>query len=72
MEREIAAIWEELLGVREIAPDADFFELGGTSLSAARVVTKTRAAFGVRISAETLFEHPTLAAFAAEVEAAQA
>ena len=72
MTMEIARIWEEILGVRDIAPDADFFELGGTSLHAARLVTKTRAAFGVKLSPQTLFEHPTLAAFAAQVAAAPA
>jgi acyl carrier protein len=66
-EREIATIWEEILGVQGVAPEHDFFELGGTSLHAARVVTKTRAAFGVKLSAQTLFEHPTLAGFAAQV-----
>jgi acyl carrier protein len=72
LESEIANIWREILGVQDIALDEDFFELGGTSLHAARVVTKTRAAFGVKLSARTLFEHPTLAAFAGQVDAAQA
>jgi acyl carrier protein len=70
LETEIAGIWEEILGVRGFGPDEDFFELGGTSLHAARVVTKTRAAFGVKLSAQTLFEHPTLAGFAVQVGAA--
>lgn len=72
LEFEIANIWKEILGVQDVAPDEDFFELGGTSLHAARVVTKTRAAFGVKLSAQTLLEHPTLAAFAAQVGAARA
>ena len=72
LELEIANIWREILGVQDITSDADFFELGGTSLHAARMVTKTRAAFGVKLSAQTLFEHPTLAAFAGQVAAAQA
>lgn len=72
LESDIANIWEAILGVQDVAPDHDFFELGGTSLHAARVVTKTRAAFGVKLSAQTLFEHPTLAGFAAQIGAAQA
>ncbi len=72
MESQVASIWQEILGLQEVGPDEDFFELGGTSLHAARVVTRTRAAFGVRLSAQTLFEHPTLAAFSAEVAAARA
>jgi acyl carrier protein len=72
LESKIASIWEEILGVETVAPANDFFELGGTSLHAARVVTKTRAAFGVKLSAQTLFEHSTLAGFAAQVDSAQA
>ena len=72
LELEIANIWKEILGVQDVTPDEDFFELGGTSLHAARVVTKTRAAFGVKLSAQTLLEHPTLAAFAAQVDAVRA
>jgi acyl carrier protein len=72
LELTITDIWKEILGVPEVAPDEDFFELGGTSLHAARVVTKTRAAFGVKLGAQTLLEHPTLAAFTTEVGAAQA
>jgi len=72
LESEIGAIWKEILGVQGIRVNEDFFELGGTSLHAARVVTKTRAAFGVKLSPQTLFEHPTLAGFAAQVGAARA
>jgi acyl carrier protein len=72
LEPEIANIWKEILGVQDIPRDEDFFQLGGTSLHAARVVTKTRAAFGVKLSAQTLFEHPTLAGFAAQVGSARA
>jgi acyl carrier protein len=71
LQAAIAGIWTELLGVPEVAPDQDFFELGGTSLSAARVLTRTRAAVGVKLTPADLFEHPTLAEFAAQVEAAQ-
>lgn len=71
LEIAIGNIWKEILGLQEVAPDANFFDLGGTSLHAARLVTKTRAAFGVRVSQQTVFQHPTLAAFAAEVGSAQ-
>jgi acyl carrier protein len=72
LESEIAKIWEQILAVQDVAPEDDFFELGGTSLHAARVVTKTRASFGVKLPAQVLLEHPTLASFAAQVGAARA
>lgn len=71
-ETAITNIWKEILGVQDVAPDEDFFELGGTSLHAARVLTKTRAAFGVKLPAQTLYEHSTLAAFSSQVREAQA
>jgi acyl carrier protein len=70
LETRIASIWEEILGVQAVASEQDFFELGGTSLHAARVVTKTRAAFGVKLSAQTLFDNSTLGGFAAQVGSA--
>jgi acyl carrier protein len=72
LQSAVADIWTEILGVEDVKPDQDFFELGGTSLHAARVLTKTRAAFEVKLSPQTLFDHPTLAGFAAEVDAARA
>lgn len=72
IENDLAGIWSDVLGVPQIAADDDFFALGGTSLHAARVLTKTRAAFGVRLSPQDLFDHPTLAGFSAQVAAAGA
>ncbi len=71
LEDEIANIWKEVLGVSDVASGDDFFELGGTSLHAARAVTKTRAAFGLKLSPESLFDHPTFGGFTAQVAAAQ-
>lgn len=71
VQSEVAAIWKDVLGVADVAPDQDFFELGGTSLHVARVVTKARVAFSVKLAAQDLFEHPTLAGFADRVERAR-
>jgi amino acid adenylation domain-containing protein len=65
----LAAIWEEILGVRGVGPGDHFFELGGHSLTAARVLARIRGVFGVELPLRRLFEKPTLAALAAELEA---
>jgi acyl carrier protein len=69
---EVAAIWKDVLNVEEVGPETDFFALGGTSLHVARVVTKARVAFGIKLAAQDLIEHPTLAGFAAQVDQALA
>ena len=69
---EVAAIWKDVLRVEDIGPDQDFFALGGTSLHVARVVTKTRVAFGIKLAARDLLDHPTLAGFAGQVDRALA
>ena len=40
LEKKLAEIWSEELGVKDIGVDDDFFELGGHSLSAARIISK--------------------------------
>ncbi|MEU8759635.1 phosphopantetheine-binding protein [Streptomyces sp. NPDC048659] len=63
---EIAAIWEEVLGV-PVTADADFFALGGQSLAAMEVVAAVRRRLGVSVRVRVLLEHPVLADFAARL-----
>ncbi|MFI6015130.1 amino acid adenylation domain-containing protein [Streptomyces sp. NPDC051243] len=71
LHREIAAVWSEVLGVRHIGPDDDFFRLGGNSLRAVRVAARLTGA-GRTVTAAQLFTSPTVAALAAELERAPA
>jgi acyl carrier protein len=64
----VAAIWEELLGIRGIGVEDNFFELGGDSLLATRVMPRLRDAFGIDIQLRDLFEKATVVALAAKVE----
>ncbi|MCY7370039.1 MAG: KR domain-containing protein, partial [Polaromonas sp.] len=61
VEKAIAEVWRDLLGVQEVAPDDDFFALGGHSLAAVRLFAKIRKQFGVDLPLATLFQAPTLA-----------
>ncbi|MGW1541291.1 amino acid adenylation domain-containing protein [Streptomyces sp. NPDC002309] len=68
MQQLVARLWAEVLHVDEIGPEGEFFALGGTSLSATRMLGRLRDALGQRVPVRTLFDRPVLADFAAEVE----
>lgn len=75
-QQSIAQMWSRALdGVpaKTIALAASFFDLGGHSLSAQRVLLQLRKEFGseVDVSMRTFYEYPTLEGFAAEVDRAR-
>jgi len=69
LEQAVAAFWGELLGVAEIGRHDSFFELGGHSLAAVQLFSRLQERFPVQLPIDSLFEHPTLAAFAELLEA---
>jgi acyl carrier protein len=68
----VAGIWAETLGVERVGAHDNFFELGGHSLRATRVVSRIRETFGVQVPLRALFESPTVAACALEIDRALA
>jgi len=54
-ERELADIWREILGVQRVGANDNFFEIGGHSLLALRVVSLTEKRMGWRLDPRTLF-----------------
>lgn len=69
VEEQLAAIWQEQLGIDEIGVYDNFFVLGGQSLAAVRIVTRLSQLFDEEIPLSLLFDHPTIAGMAIAVEA---
>jgi amino acid adenylation domain-containing protein len=67
-EARVAQIVATLLGREHVGVEDDFFMLGGHSLLGTQVIARLRDAFGVTIGLRFLFESPTIAALAAEIE----
>jgi len=66
----VAGIWGEILGLERIGRRDQFFELGGHSLLATQVMSRVRAAFRIELPLRTLFDHPTVEAFASAIDRA--
>jgi amino acid adenylation domain-containing protein len=70
LERELAGLIAEILECGPVDAEADFFALGGHSISAARLAARIRTSFGVDLSVRVVFEAPTVAELARRVAAA--
>jgi acyl carrier protein len=60
VEQALCTIWRDQLEVGDLGVDEDFTELGGDSLSSARVVTAINDLFPLRVSLSSVFEVPTI------------
>jgi phthiocerol/phenolphthiocerol synthesis type-I polyketide synthase E len=66
--KRLGDLWADVLGIPEIGPDHDFFELGGNSLSAVNLMTAVQQEFSVGLEVTVLFESPTLALLAEAIQ----
>lgn len=64
LEQHLAIIWAQLLGIGRVGVQDDFFELGGSSLMANRLMARIRADHGLILPLALLFEARTVAALA--------
>lgn len=68
MERAIASVWAEVLGLPEVGTDENLFELGGNSLLAAEIRRRLADDLGRAIEIVQLFQYPTISSLASHLE----
>ncbi|MCK5522104.1 MAG: amino acid adenylation domain-containing protein [Thiomargarita sp.] len=68
MEKTLADIWQKLLGIEQIGIHDDFFELGGDSLLATRIISHLRETCNIGLDINILFDKPTVAAIVEYIE----
>ncbi|MEK3793108.1 amino acid adenylation domain-containing protein [Paenibacillus sp. FSL R7-0204] len=71
-EETVACAFAEVLGVTPVGIEDNFFEMGGHSLRATRVVNQIEVQTGIRLPLKAIFAAPTVRLLAQEVEQAQA
>ncbi|MGC5031214.1 amino acid adenylation domain-containing protein [Micromonospora sp. DT229] len=71
-EARLARIWGELLDLPTIAPDDDFFALGGDSILVLEVFARVQQQFPATPSPTVIYQHRTLRGLAAEIDATTA
>jgi len=69
IEKIMAEIWAQVLGLEQVGIDDNFFELGGDSILSIQVISKANQA-GFRITPKQLFQHQTIAQLAAVADTA--
>ncbi len=70
VERAISEVWASLLGVDAVPRDVPFFDMGGNSLLALRLVEALRQGLSMDVPIVRVFEHPTIAGLAAALTGA--
>lgn len=70
IEGQIAALLADLLHIEQVGRSDNFFLLGGHSLLGTQLITRIEEIFDVQVTLLSLFDHPTVAGIAEQVEQA--
>ncbi|HEY6659505.1 MAG TPA: non-ribosomal peptide synthetase [Pyrinomonadaceae bacterium] len=68
VQQRIATMWRELLAVESVDPGANFFELGGDSMTAIRLLRRLREDLHAQINLEDLYKYQSVSELATRVE----
>jgi acyl carrier protein len=69
LQKKIAGIWADVLGIEQIGIHDNLFELGGSSLIGLRIIARLKKELNIDIRVTALFEGPTVATLARLIEA---
>ena len=70
LEESLAQIWREILELERVGIHDDFFDLGGNSLVAMQIIAKVTNTVEVYLPLHSLFDTPTIAGLAQQIELA--
>ncbi|MFZ5987613.1 MAG: phosphopantetheine-binding protein, partial [Bacillota bacterium] len=68
IERKLAKIWQEVLGLESVGVKDNFFDLGGTSLLLIRMHSRVEALYPGRVKVTDIFSNPTISKLAEFIE----
>jgi acyl carrier protein len=71
-ERTLAGIWTDVIGVERVSVHSRFFDIGGHSLMAMRIMSRVQESFGIRLPLNVVFDAPSVAQMSAAIAAARA
>ncbi|MFM0286809.1 amino acid adenylation domain-containing protein [Paraburkholderia megapolitana] len=67
LEAQLTAIWREVIGKTQISTTANFFELGGNSITATKIAARIRRDLHVKLEIRSMFSHPTISSLAKRI-----
>lgn len=67
-EEKLAEIWCEVLNVKQVLREDDYFELGGNSLNATKLTYQIQNSFRIKLKISQIFKYPSLCDMAAEID----
>jgi len=67
-EEKLSQIWREVLGAERVGIHDNFFDLGGHSLTATRVISRIPGVFQIELPLQDLFDAPTIAELAEKID----
>ncbi|PSL21502.1 non-ribosomal peptide synthetase [Chitinophaga ginsengisoli] len=71
LEKQLAAIWKDILGVAQVSVNDDFFVCGGHSLKAMQLIARVYKELSVKITLKDVFKYPVLEAQASFIQSSR-